>query len=565
MSTRYNTGNPIESTDVRDMSDNAKNLDLFSSSSELSFDDRFGVERKTIHGMNSEFDGMIVGMNSEFDAQILNIGFTRVGTFLSGATLTNPRQTLLWDIADGGDGQEYGWSGTFQKIVPPSSTPSSTGGIAVGAWMSRFDPELRVQVREALRRSYAEAGYNLVAGSFEVGGTLVNANDVLLQESTGKAFSGPAGTVAAGTNPASGGFVDKSRQYVQNGDTVPVGTTHLVVLINGKPEDLIAWGTLTLPATINDVVPTTLNEFLECEISTDQGNFTFVSTETYNQRMNFEAKGWGAVGQLNDQPNIEKALAYAAGKSAIILEPNITYTFPNTLSISGNTYGGSGLKCLNGVAILKFNHNEVGLDIVGARQSGKNNWMFDYENLRITGTSRTLVRIGGGDTWHSRFNFCWIQGGDSTEDVVALTNTDINDYRDYFATFNRCVFRNGNVLLNIGGRFVNGTLNKCLRAVNRVKLTDCDFYGHRVYGIYIGESQALDACNGHTFKGLHFDSANGAIADIRYKGPFTHIEAVHESGANFWYDFSGVGDGCHYCFVNFDLIYCVKICCCVLI
>lgn len=210
MSTRYNTGNPIESTDVRDMSDNAKNLDLFSNSSELSFDDRFGVERKTIHGMNSEFDGMIVGMNSEFDAQILNMGFTRVGTFLSGATLTNPRQTLLWDIADGGDGQEYGWSGTFPKIVPPGRTPSSTGGIAVGAWMSRFDHELRIMVRESIRRSYAEAGYNLVDGSFEAGGTLVNASDVLLQESTGKAFSGPAGTVAAGTDPASGGFVDRS-------------------------------------------------------------------------------------------------------------------------------------------------------------------------------------------------------------------------------------------------------------------------------------------------------------------------------------------------------------------
>lgn len=64
--------------------------------------------------------------------------------------------------------------------------------------------------REALRRSYAEAGYKLIDGSFEAGGTLVNANDVLLQERTGKAFSGPAGTVAAGTNPVSGGFVDAS-------------------------------------------------------------------------------------------------------------------------------------------------------------------------------------------------------------------------------------------------------------------------------------------------------------------------------------------------------------------
>lgn len=30
------------------------------------------------------------------------------------------------------------------------------------------------------RHYHADAGYNLVAGSFEVGGTLVNVNDVLL-------------------------------------------------------------------------------------------------------------------------------------------------------------------------------------------------------------------------------------------------------------------------------------------------------------------------------------------------------------------------------------------------
>lgn len=203
MSTRYNTGNPIESTDVRDMSDNAKNLDLFSNSSELSFDDRLGIERKTIHGMNSEFD-----------AQILNMGFTRVGTFATGVTLTNPRQTLLWDIADGGDGQEYGWSGAFPKVVPPLSTPNTTGGIAVGKWMSRFDPELRVQVRESIRRSYAEAGYNLVYGSFAAGFTLVNINDVALDETTGKAFSGAAGTYPPGT--ATSGFSDKSYVVVMH-------------------------------------------------------------------------------------------------------------------------------------------------------------------------------------------------------------------------------------------------------------------------------------------------------------------------------------------------------------
>ncbi len=178
MSTRYNTGNPIESTDVRDMSDNAKNLDLFSNSSDMAFDDRFGVERKTIHGMNSEFN-----------SQILNMGFTRIGTFASGATLANPRQTLLWDVANGGDGQEYGWSGTFPKIVHPSSTPSSTGGIAVGAWISRFDPELQIIVFEALRRTYAEAGYNLIGMFSNTGLVVTTVTNVVLWEPTGVAYS----------------------------------------------------------------------------------------------------------------------------------------------------------------------------------------------------------------------------------------------------------------------------------------------------------------------------------------------------------------------------------------
>lgn len=221
MSTRYNTGNPIESTDVRDMSDNAKNFDGFVNSTENSFIDRLGVTRKTIHGMNAEFDSNQASMNAEFESHILSMGFTRVGTFAAGATLTNTRQTLLWDVADGGDGQEYGWSGVFPlagKVVPPGSTPLTTGGIAAGAWISRFDPELRIQVSESLRRSYAEAGYNLVDGSFEVGGTLINANDALLQERTGKAYAG-AGPfpqdVNRGTDPTAGGYIDKSGELLK--------------------------------------------------------------------------------------------------------------------------------------------------------------------------------------------------------------------------------------------------------------------------------------------------------------------------------------------------------------
>ena len=163
--------------------------------------------------------GVIADVNADFDAQILNMGFTRVGTFAAGATLTNPRQTLLWDVANGGDGQEYGWSGAFPKVVPAASTPASTGGISVGAWMSRFDPELRIQVRESLRRSYAEAGRNLVDGSFEAGGTVTTATDVLLFAADGKAYSYTGTlphTVSAGSTPSSepDAWVDQSNKLL---------------------------------------------------------------------------------------------------------------------------------------------------------------------------------------------------------------------------------------------------------------------------------------------------------------------------------------------------------------
>lgn len=89
----------------------------------------------------------------------------------------------------------------FQNAVDGNETDPNSGG---AGWTR---PDL--QVMELYRRSYAEAGYNVV-GTFRAGFTIVNANDVGIDEASGKAFSGPAGTVAAGTDPTSGGFVDRS-------------------------------------------------------------------------------------------------------------------------------------------------------------------------------------------------------------------------------------------------------------------------------------------------------------------------------------------------------------------
>ena len=77
--------------------------------------------------------------------------------------------------------------------------------------------------REALRRSYAEAGFNLVGGSFQAGFTLVNDNDVALDESSGKAFSGIAGTYPAGTPTTM--FTDRSDLVLKTMLNLPSGTS----------------------------------------------------------------------------------------------------------------------------------------------------------------------------------------------------------------------------------------------------------------------------------------------------------------------------------------------------
>ena len=80
---------------------------------------------------------------------------------------------------------------------------------------------LLTDVREALRRSYAEAGYNLVDGSFEQGATLTSATDVLLYEATGECYSW-SGTfpkvVPANSSPVSTGGISPTGDWVDVSD-----------------------------------------------------------------------------------------------------------------------------------------------------------------------------------------------------------------------------------------------------------------------------------------------------------------------------------------------------------
>ena len=102
---------------------------------------------------------------------------------------------------------KYYWDGVKWKTKGTSSN-------AANELRQEVFPKLDITntyAIEALRRSYAAAGYELVSGSFGTGGVLASSTDVLLNENDGKAYAWGSAfpkTVTAGTDPAlTPGFV----------------------------------------------------------------------------------------------------------------------------------------------------------------------------------------------------------------------------------------------------------------------------------------------------------------------------------------------------------------------
>jgi len=133
MSTQPTT-NAVPSESPRDLKFNAGKIDEFVTSLALKYQDRFGGEHYTIEGLRWLAQQAI----AEF-------GWIPVGTFQDGATLTLPNQILK----DTTDGEYYRWDGLFPKSVPTGSTPSSTGGVAIGAWVGVGDSALRIMLASA--------------------------------------------------------------------------------------------------------------------------------------------------------------------------------------------------------------------------------------------------------------------------------------------------------------------------------------------------------------------------------------------------------------------------------
>ncbi|MDC7910390.1 hypothetical protein [Escherichia coli] len=125
------TNLPVPSESPRDLKFNAGKIDEFATSLALQYIDRFGNAHYTIEGLR-------------WLAQqaIAQYGWILVDSFQDGADITLPNQALR----DEDTGEYYRWDGVLPKHVDAGSTPSSSGGVGVGAWIGIGDAALRTML-----------------------------------------------------------------------------------------------------------------------------------------------------------------------------------------------------------------------------------------------------------------------------------------------------------------------------------------------------------------------------------------------------------------------------------
>lgn len=161
----YNTGNPVGSTDPRDLFDNAGNLDWFANGANPFYPDRFGVMRLSLSGMRynfnqaqegraAQFTATQEGMNQQFQAFLLASGYEAPVAYAEGTLLQRSTQTFVRD------GVQY-------RIKDPGDLPYTlTGNWASeeGNFVSIGDGALRQELADAI---------DLSKGASQVGRSVV--------------------------------------------------------------------------------------------------------------------------------------------------------------------------------------------------------------------------------------------------------------------------------------------------------------------------------------------------------------------------------------------------------
>lgn len=138
----YKTKNPLGSAAVKDLYDNAENLDKFvNDRTKEESDDRLGVLRKTWYGMEMIFNRFIAYITGRGEQAVGAIGWQELGDWAIGLTVDNRQQIVYYN------GSWYKYLGDLEHVIAGDS-PGNDGGIwskdnPTGKWSNIGDAALR--------------------------------------------------------------------------------------------------------------------------------------------------------------------------------------------------------------------------------------------------------------------------------------------------------------------------------------------------------------------------------------------------------------------------------------
>ncbi|MCK6049539.1 hypothetical protein [Klebsiella variicola] len=138
----YKTKNPLGSAAVKDLYDNAENVDKFvNDRTKEELEDRLGVLRKTWHGMEMIFSRFIDYITGRGEQAVAAIGWQELGYWAVGLAVDNRQQIVYYN------GSWYKYLGELEHVIAGDS-PENDGGVwsaenPTGKWSNIGDAALR--------------------------------------------------------------------------------------------------------------------------------------------------------------------------------------------------------------------------------------------------------------------------------------------------------------------------------------------------------------------------------------------------------------------------------------
>lgn len=232
--TTYNTGNPLGSTNPKDLYDNAQNVDNFVNGSEPFYPDRFNQQRRSWDGMEYDFDNAQSGREAAFVVSqadkedrfqdfLLSSGYQSLGAYAAGITFTARNQYV-----------EY--LGQFYRPSSATALPFTT----TGTWASD-STHLVLLGDEVLRQDLANSS------DVTKGATLIGFRSRTLRKKLEDSVSvKDFGAVGDGVTDDSAAFT--AALAFSNTVHIPYGLYSVKNITIGTNQTLIGDGSIIRPA-----------------------------------------------------------------------------------------------------------------------------------------------------------------------------------------------------------------------------------------------------------------------------------------------------------------------------